>query len=54
AAAQERSDLEMIEIPRVLTDQAQLCRSMGLALTYMPEQSALVTVVTGERIVIRV
>ncbi len=53
AESQNRSDLDMIEIPRVLAEQVALCRSMGLTLTYQADIPALVTVVRGERITIR-
>ncbi|MBF8186383.1 hypothetical protein ITP53_11605 [Nonomuraea sp. K274] len=52
AASQNRSDLEMIDVPRALAGQVAMCRSMGLTFTYQPDIPALVTVVRGESIII--
>jgi hypothetical protein len=52
AASQNRSDLEMIDVPRALAEQGAMGRSMGLTFTYQPDIPALVTVVRGESIII--
>ncbi|MFI0425171.1 recombinase zinc beta ribbon domain-containing protein [Spongiactinospora sp. 9N601] len=54
AVSQGRGDVEGIDAPRGLAEQAALCRSLALMITYRPDIPALVSVVRGETIIVRV